>query len=732
MLSMMAAPATAGYWGVSASFADCDSAQSDYEAPVLAQRGVGGVFLSMRGAGYNWPNWVQVQRAWETSGVSTFWETPGMLPEAEKIFGFTQGSFETDDRPVLFDGSRAYYGGTLGNFLNPKFALEIERVIKAMARRLQKSSGYQVLEQTDLGSGSYDPDSLTSWRAFLKSFTGDDSPDNDTSRDSVTLNSAFGLNYTSWDQVPQFTSDELSHPHKRMLVDLWLASSSADFADKLCTGIQSVNRAALAGPRMTSAVRASMDVSVLLSRKHVNVVYAGSADAVPGLSGAAAAFEKKLIANGIPLIPGEYEASLQRALHLLPYVDGALFDYAGLVSERTGPLARQTAAEDEPRPYDAQVEAVPGKILRFDPAFQVISQLAPFAGRIKAARARVLWIVPSERVLKNIGLAAVDGVWVSEGALALDPNCLDLSRYKAIIYYSPAPSINTNIMQTLFSYALAGGTVILDARAIASGPTILNCDNSHFWWQDLKPVDGPVGTREIKIELDGESWSMRAARSYLSAAAPRIRHSGSVRGDSAEPYPLLLIRDIGPSGKWVFVNAPLVDLPHSLLARIVKSQSGIELPDPAQPRVYWGDGCALVIGGEKKSEVTVKPPFTPAIAFDIASGETAFAAEGEVLRLPGNVAPGQARLFIIKFATKPVVLYSGGTIDYAASLDDGSYSDGVLEFSFNDRAFVCCPSAPKSITLNGKQAQINYDRSRRIAIIENAGEAVRARLEFEE
>lgn len=630
---LLAAACSAAPWGVAAGFADQPEAQSRYEAGVLAAQGVTGVFLNMRGTRSNWPNWVAVQKAWNSAGVSCFWDLPTTLSECERILGFPPETFPFDDRITLEDGSRGYFTGAskLGNYFSAEFVFQTQRLAKAMARRLQTPAGYQVTANVDLAGGSYDPEALASWRAFLKRFFKDDSPADDTDRDTATFNSAFTANYSTWDSVPLFGSKELGDPRKRVLRDLWLASSYADYVQGVCSSLNSVSRAAVSGPGAAGLASSGVDASVLAARPAVSAIYTDSMDALPALDCAAAAFGKKLIADSIQLVPGDYEASYQRALKLLPYAaSGAFFVYETLVRERT--------------------DTEPAEIVRFDPAFQVLPVLSQFVGKLRVERAPVLWIVGQGADATGV----VNAHCVTEAALALDPKCLDLTRYGVVIYRSARPSISLAILQELFEYALKGGTVLLDGCRIAGGPTIDGRDNAHFWWEGMKLARGAYGEGRTEVAYAGRTWRFDSTMPYLTGDSKKVESVGTVRDSSGASYPLLLVRKIGQSGRWVFVNVPGSDSQPSLLRAIAKDQAGVDLPDPSAPLLYTGEGCVLAICGDSATSVAVNCSFEEAVVTDVfTQASITLRPKDGKLALPGELKPHQARLWTVRAAPAP-------------------------------------------------------------------------------
>ena len=709
-------------WGVAAEFANYDHAQSAYEAPVLARAGVNCVSLNQRGTDYNWPNWVRVDEAWRAAGCSTFWDLAATMADVERVFGMPEGTFEADDRATLEDGTRARFGSNpgVGNFFDPVFAYQSRRAARAMASRLRSAAGYRITSGVELHDGSFDPNALASWRAFLRGFTGDQSPDEDSNRDSTTFNSAFSTSYGSWEDVPQFRAADLADPRKAALVNLWLASSYADYVDSLCAETRIPNPAALAGPGVSNAVPGSVDPSVLLTRPNVTAVYTDSVDAIAALDCAAAAFGKRAVASGVPLVPGDAEASRRIALRLLPYASGACFDYAGLVAERVGTISFESGLRGKPRPYGAEVRVEPAAVKRFDPAFAAVSRLAPFAGRLRVERAPVLWIVGS-----NVD-GIVNAAWVSEAALALDPGCVDFKRFKAVIYRSETPCASLRIMQALFDYALSGGTVFIDAWRIASGPTALGRDNRHFWWHDMNCARETAGCGRTTVSLGDRKWEFPLVAQYLTS--DRLAGSGTVSDSTGATYPLMLTRVIG-SGKWVFVNLPGWDTEPSLARAVVRPAIGLELTDPSGPLVYRGDWCALAIGGGKPAAIRITSPHDRTVVFDPFSGETAI-SDGPEVTLPGEVGAGDVRLWVVKPYGEPVVLFTDGGIDGASSIDGGQYRDGTLRFNLAGRAYVSSPTKPGSVTADGRPLDFDYDADRRLVTVEWSGPATEVALEY--
>lgn len=712
ILVFLTAPCPAAEWGVTADFANLSRAQSEYESEVLTRKGVNCVFLNVRGTDFNWPNWVGVEETWNKAGVNCIWDLPTTLTEYERILGFSPGTFTDDDRAVLEDNTHAYFSGRskLGNLFNGNFIFQTERISKAVARRLRTASGLQFTADINLVNGSYDADALASWQLFLKKFFQDNSPSEDDNVDSCTFNSTFSTGYGEWSQVPLFTSRELSDRGKRLLVNLWLADSYAAFVDDVGNQVHTdVNHKLRFGLGIDSASPGAVDASVLLSRKDIDRIYTDSPDALPALSCAAATFNKSIFMRDIKLTPGDYAASLQRALKVLPYAGGATFNYGELVKER--------------KPGD------PAEIAAFDPAFRVIPTLAPFAGKFRTKRTSLLWILPDGANTSDI----IDAYGISESALALDPKCIDFNQFKAVIYRTSSPCISLEIMQRLFEYALNGGTVFVDAYDIGSGPTLYGRENAHFWWLGMKPGRQTIAAGSSTISYNNSTWTIPNLTPYLALSEGKFDRSGSVKNSAGATYPLLLIRKLGKSGKWVFINAPSIwDSHPDLLRTIVRNESGVDIPDPSQPRVYQGEGCVLVIGGKEIKTISIPCSWEKAAVFDVSGHEASViqSANGRIT-LPDNIQPDSAELWIVKPYGQPIVLYTNGAIDTAASITDGKFADKSLTFKFAEYAWISSPTRPKSLTIDGKDATFTYDESRHLVTVERKGDPVEAKLEYE-
>jgi len=715
LVACVSSAAHPAWWGLSADFADLSIETNATLAPMLARSGVNAVSFNIRGPNHNWPHWQDVQRTWTDAKISCFWDSPTTLAETERFLGFEPGGLGLDDRAVMEDGTRAWFGARprLGNFFDPGFSMQTRRVTTALANRLKGAAGYRISSDAVLGDGSHDPASLNSWRVFLRRLFADDTPDSDTNGDTTTFNQAFGTGYLSWEQTPRFGSVDMRDPVKRRLTDFWLADSYAAFVESVSRGLKQLDPKLVLGPGVGSSVVGSVDSSLLAAGASTGAIFATSVDAAASLRCASAALGKSVVASGIELVPGDTTASRMRAMRLLPYVSGAFFDAAGLVKPAS----------------EAQSTSAPV----FDPAFSVIPELAPFVGQFTVPGAEVLWI------LSPGGDSTIDGHLfnadtVSEHLLALSPDSCDFARYKLVIYRSNGPSLSTLILQKLFSYALKGGCVIVDAFRVADGPTVTGRSNAMFWWERLKPVREKSLEGETKVSFAGSQWTIPGVLPYLARRDDKLEESGEVTDSTGAKYALAFTRLIGDRGKWVMLNLPgVIESRPAILRHVARETCGVDIPDPSRARVYSGHSCVLAIGGEKSEYISYMTAWEKSAVFDVGerTGSEVVARNG-VIALPGDLRNGSARLWVVKEASRPLVMYTDGAIDRAASIDDGKWDGKRLVFTFARKAWVYSPVKPKSVVVDGAQATYAYDDKGKLLVLEKtAGDDSIAAISFD-
>jgi hypothetical protein len=683
----------AAYWGVAGDFADTDQDTTARLAPVLTQRGINSFLLNMRGRKRGPFLWTRTQKTFEDAHASVFWDAPSTLGECDRIHNLGEG-------PLTMSGEVLDRGSSL---LSQRWSEEIQRTTAEMAMQLKHSAGFRIPTALDTSALTRDSDAATSWRRFLAGFFGDKSPADDTSGDTATFNASFGTNYQTWDRVP--VSAGTDDVRRRRLSRMWIEKAHADYVNDICGALSPLDPKSLNGPAVVGGLSDTSDASLLASKKFVRCLYAGEAD-IPALSCAAATFGKPVLAGPVRLIPDDVSASRRKLLGFLPYVDGAFFDFQSVAA------------------LDSENQTI-----AFKPASSVISELAPFVGRLHPDRVKVLWVLPSDVSAEGV----LDAYCISEDAFALDPSAVDLGKYQAVIYLNSSPCISVLVLQRLYDYAVKGGTVYLDAYRVGQGSTLHGRGNAMYWWQeDLEVKRADSGAGETVARIAGQSFAMPGTLPYLTGSADRLTQVGEVTDSAGAKYPLLYIRKLGKAGKWVFINVPDIRTQFALLRAIVRDQSQIALPSDSAPRLYTGQNCALAIGGAEPGGVTIPCSYSQAAVFDVASLTTStLKPEGTALA-PIPVGPQEAKLFVIKPYGKPVVLYADGVAEWAASIDDGAFDGKTLKFRFARRAFISSPSAPRSATIEGQDVSVDYDSDLRLLkITRRAGDPVEAVLAYD-
>lgn len=695
---LLCALRSGAYLGVFGDFADLPPEASAKIAPLLAAGGADAVLLNMRGVRLGRYNWPRAARAWEDAGIRVFWDAPSTLAECDRIQGLGDGA--TLSGEPLDRGS---------GFLSQRWADEIRRTATAMAFELPRTPGFRVAavrESSDPASG---PDAAGSWRKFAERFFRDKSPSLDTNADHCTFNSSFQANYTSWEELGLFTEQDLKDPRKRRLRDMWLADAWADYVNGTCGSLYPLTGEKLNGPAAEALFEGWSDASLLASRRFVGGIWAGGGNGLAAVDCAAAAFGKRAIAASVSLEPGDARASLGRVLKMLPYARGLFLECK--VSE---------AADSGPD------EAVLGAPL------EMISLLAPFVGRFVPNRADVLWIVPPDAETSEI----VDAFCVSENTFALDPDCVDLSRFKAVIYLNDSPCVSTVIVQKLFDYAVKGGVVLLDACAIGRGRTLHGRENAPLWWEDITLERDSFGPGTTSVSLPGHPREFAMAREgtcpYVMGTPGKFAEIGEVTDSTGAKRPLLLVRSMGKSGKWVYINLPRAADCGDLIRAVVKSQAGVEMPGPRAARVYTGGSCALAVGPKDAVSVQIPCGFKDAVVFDpFAGAARVIRAENGALTVPGGLDKDGAMLWVVKPYGSPVALYADGVPGRAGSIEDGEFKDGVLTCSFSRRVYVSSPERPRSVVAGGVECAFEYDESSRLLTITRAGEGrVQAEIRY--
>ena len=702
LFSVICSTTAYAYWGINSDLADEKADKADSEITGMAQRGIDCVFLNMYGTSKNRQDCIDTQNKLSSAGISSFWNLPLTISDIERIIGIDttfEGDVDKNDTVILQDGSQTYFGtkDRIGNIFKPDMLGQSQRFAKSMARSLKNAGGFMVTSDANLRNGSYDKDALTSWQRFLKNFFKDDSPDTDTNVDTTTFNSGYSSHYKLWSQVPMFSTSDLADPRNQQLVDAWLATSYADFVDKICESMKSINKDLLLGPGVDGMSLDSSDVSIIASMKNINTIFINDPDSAAACESVAAAFDKKLFANDVKLDSKDIDAAHTQALKLLPYVAGTCFE-------------------------------------KSDMSQRVISEIAPFVGSLHSIdnRASVLWIISNSRDEVDVS-DIFNASCVSEATLAVNPSAVDYSRYKAVIYRSSSACMSLEILQKLFNYALKGGVVFLDAYRIGSQSALTGRVNQPFWWTSMRLARDAFSEGKTTALYDGKVYGFSTVAPYLLPEKDKIEAAGNVEDSTGANYPLILSRKIGNSGgKWVFINVPgAIQAKFKMLKDIVHDYTSVDLPDSSLPRVFTSANCVLVLGGSTPQTANMPCSYPNVVTFDPFSHE-AFVVNSEngQITLPGKVQENGAQIWVVKPYGQPVVLYTDGTPNYHASTSDGTFSAGKLIFKFAERAYISSPKVPVSAEVDGKPIDFKYDPDQHLVTIERTGNTADAELDY--
>lgn len=770
-----------GLMGISGGFSNADVRQLEYEAPILAQQGINHLKMGMRPEGWGWSDWMKHQNVLQRLGISAIWSYCAMCYEDDyysRLLGLPKETLKDTDRALLESGKRDYFRGmgTLGNIFSLEFLRVNDLVIDDATQRFNPSPtviGYQYSNEVQLGTGSYDPDARADWQQFLADRFKDRTPAADSNGDGVFFNKTFGKNSKSWSDVEQFRGDDWKDPRKALLRDAWLGLRYARFVDRSSEQAQKRKPDLLTGAMICVPLSPTVDLSLVLSMPHVSAAYINTYFCWLGgglmMEAIADTYRKPVIASEINMPMGTYQDVRWGALTHLPYLEGFEWFYyswagKGSPGEHGGKYGFVDTWTIDAMKETSDTFTEPYKAVEYNERFAIIPQLSPFVGRLHAGYdPHILWIsaggYPRDWLEDHEESGITRADVTSDVALALSPKPLDLSRYKVIVYRNlQSPCISRDIYKRLKGFVQGGGTVITGAYFIGVNGTWLGEDNTRDWWQGMKlerDTKSPDGTTTIRFGQ--HDIKVKGVFPYLVSTSPSVQSAGTVEDSTGANYPFLLTRKEG-SGQWVYVNVPYFFqftepfesyIPEKYAARfdclrdVVSAYSGETPADRYATQWYAGDECVLAIrqprpgadAAASQAAAGAKWPngrYVMFEAFDLKTeGGKAYTeiADGRI-RPDHDLAPKEARLWVVKPYGKPVVLYADGTLKNAANLDSGEYSNAQLKFRFAQRAFISSPLRPDSLLVNGKEHPFSYDEESKLVRIEREGQSAEAVLNY--
>ena len=369
------------------------------------------------------------------------------------------------------------------------------------------------------GYGSYDEYSRRDWQAFCQQLFGDQTPNIDTNGDGATYNSAYAKEFSSWQEVDRFTTDDFDkNPRTLVLNNLWKCTGQPRYFESIAAAMHEVKPGLISWPGIGTEMLdfpRGVDMSLSLASSEVKVVRVDSYGVEEALLMAAFTHPfRKAILNVETAVQSknDYVGMKDLAVSALPYIQGFIW------------IGYRTPSKDE-NDFWSQVALIRerghgGVIKRYDSRFRLIPRLAPFIGHIyQPPDDEILWLnsaIDDQWPMQALPLPTrmiFNAHAASDILLMLKPEYLNLDRYKVIIYRSEAAScISRDIYERLRDYVRKGGVVVVNAYVIARHNTLRGLDNKQDWWRELKLRRGEADT--IKLYRGWPEQVVSASPSY--------------------------------------------------------------------------------------------------------------------------------------------------------------------------------------------------------------------------
>ena len=402
------------------------------------------------------------------------------------------------DLPAAFvRGMRHPVGrrGRYGDFFDAEYRRAHGQVLAELLRALGPQSvvGFIYSDEPGLRWSASPPTEAAAedFRRFLKRFYQDGTPDVDSNRDGATFNGAFGKSWHAWEEVQPFSEDEYrALGHVRGLVDVWMRTGHAQLMDTLSAECQRV----LPTASVSEAYIGGQLVSLLNAMPHTKYVGFGNYDRVVRTAlytGMAHAYGKPSYTFHINRGRSDYRGARHIGVASLPFTAGQIWwhltvganDAAEADYGRHYSLANWWEHNDlRPANWDG---ATLNRLVEYDPRFLIIPQIRPFLGRFDSVPQElangVLWIdPPCEDLVRNTHC-------VTEEALVLGEQELDLNRYRLVIFLSRRPAMFLETHARLREYVRRGGTALVNVNELGSGRTLFGQENARAWLNAYRP-----------------------------------------------------------------------------------------------------------------------------------------------------------------------------------------------------------------------------------------------------
>lgn len=489
--------------GVSYRYCAFSFEQAEYDSRILAAAGVNILRSSVRSVAEEGGEPASI-RLWREKSAPFHRHGVGVM--LDSVFGRAYIDSGLQDLyanvvgqplpPAFLRGMQHPVGrrGRYGDFFDADYRRAHGQVLAELLQALgpQPIVGFIYSDEPELRWSACPPTETASedFRRFLKRFYQDSGPDTDSSGDGVTFNTAFGKHWRAWEDVQPFSEDEYrALGHVRALMGVWMGSGHARFMDTLSAECQRV----LPTASVSEAYIGGEQVSLLNAMPHMRYVGFGNYGRIARTAlytGMAHAYGKPSYTFHINRGQSDYQGARFVGVASLPFTAGQIWWHltVGANDAQDSDYGRRYSLANWWEHNDLHPANWGGaklnRLVEHDPRFLIIPQIRPFLGRFDSTPQEqengVLWIdPPCEDLVRHTHC-------VTEEALVLGEQELDLDRYRLVILLARRPAMFRETHARLRAYVHQGGTVLININEIGSGRTIFGQDNRSVWMEGYR------------------------------------------------------------------------------------------------------------------------------------------------------------------------------------------------------------------------------------------------------
>ena len=652
-----------------------------------------------------------------------------------------------------------------------------------------------------MGVPSYSEDADRKWGIHCQRLWNDDTPAADTNGDGVTYNDVMGSAARTWadTRVPRdLNALSRKHPAADRLRYSFMSRTYAEYLDRLNRVVSrhDPDMMVLSVHMLKNSLAGTKDFTLDTAMPHVkglgSNVYRSS---IAMLAGAAAATFSKpyFFFETNELDRNDESGARWRFTSQIPFSrnfghfvytpqpnarrkdprytsDYAHFTVVDLIP---GPMPVPGLEKDWPyRDQGSYPHKYP--ILQFDRRLLPATEIAPFVGRVSRPTAsNTLFILGAPVLLERHAFNyVVDSHVVSDNTVTQLPDSIDFGQYDLIVYLNYETACFSDVVyEKLTDFVENGGTVVVNAYAAGSEPTVIGTDNRARFWNGLTPARTETSLHQgtTKVDYGGNTYETIGTWPYLAGPPPQGWQSvGTVSDSEGSEYPLCYVAGRG-RGRWLMLNLPaLYDMPYGwdrkewpeaardftlpawkqwytrfgLLKRIAADYSGTELTDIAEVNQFQGDACVLAFAGAgqnrdfSSTRIRYSTEAKAVVAFDMHArrlvSQQPIAVKNGVASFEVNFDPWTpCGLWVVKDAAEPTLLYADGTVRYRGRYSTDTLRGNTLSFRFAEKAWVYAPSKPVSVEdADGKPLDFSCNTAASLLIIEGPGWETDVRIRF--